>query len=159
MEGQSATHGQYRLGQFKAIDQIPVGASQSYVHTFTDEDLDRFINTLVSDAPVHVDDEWTRKETKFGRRVVHGVLTAALVSRPLTALLFEKLQVNGIIHTTRQKFIRPVYTGDTLTVTVTVAEILKDKNRIRCSTEIKNDREEVVLVGELEEYIVPPSGT
>ncbi len=152
MEDHNRTH-----GQFKTIDEIPIGASQSYEHTFTDEDLDSFIRTLVSDAPVHMDDEWTRKETKFGRRVVHGVITAALVSRPLATLLFQKLQVNGIIHTTRQKFVRPVYTGDRLTITVTVAELLKDKNRIRCSTEIKNDRGEVVMTGELEEYIVAPS--
>ncbi|MDP6782597.1 MAG: MaoC/PaaZ C-terminal domain-containing protein [Dehalococcoidia bacterium] len=157
MERQGQAEGHYRLEQFCSIDEVEVGASQSYVHTFTDDDLDLFVSKLVSDAPIHKDDEWIRKETGYGRRVVHGVLTAALVSRPLTTLLFKKLQVNGIIHLTSQKFLRPVYTGDTLTVTVTVAEILKDKNRIRCSTDIMNEKGELVMVGEFEEHIVPPA--
>ncbi|MDP6100930.1 MAG: MaoC/PaaZ C-terminal domain-containing protein [Dehalococcoidia bacterium] len=124
------------LGQFRSIDEVEVAVSQSYVHTFTDDDLDMFTDKLVSDAPIYRGDEWTRKETGYGRRVVNGVLTAAVVSRSLTALLFQKLQLNGIIHLATQKFLRPVYTGDILTVTVRLVEILKGKNRIQCSTDI-----------------------
>ena len=143
--------------QWNNIDQIPIGTSVTYDHTFTDEDLDLFIKKLVSDARIHVDDEWTRRETGFSRRVVHGVLTATLVSRAITKLCFEILQVNGIIHATRQKFVGPVYTGDKLTVTLKVNRIMRDENRMLCDTQVVNDRGETVMVGELEEYIIPPA--
>lgn len=97
--------------------------------------------------PHHMDAEWCKTQP-FGQRVAHGTLTFA-VAAGMTAG-----EVNPVAFTygyDKLRFVRPVYIGDTIRVTVRVSEKADDPKRpeygvVREQTTVENQRDEVVLV-------------
>ena len=84
--------------------------------TITNEDIIKFIDITGDDQPLHTDEEYA-KTTRFGTRVVHGMLTASLVS----GVLGTKLPGPGcILISSSFSFANPVKIGDTVDITVTV---------------------------------------
>jgi 3-hydroxybutyryl-CoA dehydratase len=82
--------------------------------------------------------------TPFGRRIAHGLYTASLIS----AMLGTWLPGRGAIYIAQTlNFRAPVRIGDTVTVIVTVAELIPDKSRARLTCVCKVGRQ-VVLDGE-----------
>jgi 3-hydroxybutyryl-CoA dehydratase len=93
--------------------------------------------------PVHVD-EAAAAQSRFGGRIAHGMLSAGLVS----AAIANRLPGPGAIYLAQtMKFTAPVRIDDTITVTLTVTELLS-KNRVRLSTVCRNQNGELVLDGE-----------
>ena len=87
------------------------GLSASFTKTFTDEDLESFIAITGDTNPLHVDDAFAAK-TRFGRRVVHGMLAASLFS----TMVGMRLPGTGAIYRAQTiRFLLPVYVGDTVT--------------------------------------------
>ena len=83
-------------------------------------------------------------KTSFGRRIAHGLYTASLIS----AVLGTRLPGPGAIYISQTlNFRAPVKIGDTVEVTVTVAELLPEKSRARLACICAVDGE-VVLDGE-----------
>ena len=68
------------------IEDFEVGQHASFRKTFTDEDVRRFIEITGDTNPLHVDDEFAAR-TQFGRRVIHGMLTASIFSTMVGMLL------------------------------------------------------------------------
>jgi 3-hydroxybutyryl-CoA dehydratase len=64
------------------LEDLLVGQTASYTKTFTEQDLTAFADATHDNNPVHFDEEFA-KTTPFGGRVVHGMLTASLISRSL----------------------------------------------------------------------------
>jgi 3-hydroxybutyryl-CoA dehydratase len=80
----------------------------------------------------------------FKNRIVHGGLVSALFS----TVLGMYLPGNGTIFLEQDsKFVKPVYLNDTITATVTVEEIILEKNRVRLTTEAINQKGETVVKG------------
>ena len=52
------------------------------------------------------------------------------------------------------KILKPVYMGDTITAVATVVDKLEEKHRVVIKTECFNQRDELVIVGEGQEYIM-----
>ncbi|MDX9706741.1 MAG: MaoC family dehydratase, partial [Azospira sp.] len=66
------------------------------------------------------------KETQFGGRIAHGMLSASFIS----AVLANKLPGPGTIYMGQTlKFRAPVRIGDTVTATVTVRDVVAEKKR------------------------------
>lgn len=102
----------------RTIDQVAVG------DTFVDRRVvdDAAVRTFAAvsgDAnPVHLDDAYAAS-TRFGRRIAHGALLGAYVSK----VLGMDLPGPGAIYLTQaMEFLAPVYVGDTVEVAVTVTE-------------------------------------
>ena len=112
--------------------------------TITDADVLLFAAVSGDNYEVHVDDEYA-KNTRFGRRIAHGMLTASLLSTVNGALLQRPGGIS-VMQTLHWK--APVYPGDTLTATSEVVELLPDKRRLRCKTTVVNQDGIVVLDGE-----------
>jgi len=94
--------------------------------------------------PLHFDEAFAA-QTSFGRPVVHGLLTAGLIS----AVLGTRLPGPGCVYLAQQlNFRRPVYVGDTVTARVEVVEVRKDKPLLRLKTTCANQHGEIVLGGE-----------
>ena len=128
----------------KTFEQFRVGDHAEVVRTFTHEDVERFAELSGDHHPTHLDEAYARA-TRFGGRVVHGMLTASLLSAA-NALL---LGVPGAITVEQTlRFLRPVRAGDTLTARSEVVEILPAQRRLRCRTTCVNQRGELVLAGE-----------
>ena len=84
------------------------------------------------------------KETIFGKRIVHGILTSGLIS----AVLANKLPGPGTIYLGQElKFTAPVYLGDDITATVEIVEIREDKKIIKLDTTCTNQDGKKVITG------------
>jgi acyl dehydratase len=77
--------------------------------------------------PLHVSDQFCEK-TRFGKRILHGPLTSALMSAPV-GMYFAGTAVAYLEHNCQFK--APVYAGDTLTTRWTVTgKIPKPKSSV-----------------------------
>jgi len=70
------------------IDDFHPGQHVMLSKTFTEDDVRRFIEITGDVNPLHVDDDFARC-TRFGRRVLHGMLTASIFSTMVGMLLHQ----------------------------------------------------------------------
>lgn len=122
---------------------LKIGDNASLSKTFTDSDVRTFAEISGDHNPIHIDDEFAAS-TRFERRLVHGMLTAGMIS----AVLGMQLPGPGSIYLKQElNFRAPVYIGDTITATVTVTKVREDKPIITLATACKNQDGETVIEG------------
>jgi len=63
-------------------DTLKIGDSAEYSKTITESDIYQFAEITGDYNPVHVDELYAQK-TRFKTRIVHGLLTAGLISTVL----------------------------------------------------------------------------
>ena len=123
---------------------LKIGDGASLTKTFTDEDVRTFAEISGDKNPVHLDDNYAAS-TQFKQRLVHGMLTAGLIS----AVLGTKLPGPGSIYLSQSiNFRAPVFINDTITATVTVSKTRMGKPIVTLETVCKNQDDVVVLDGE-----------
>jgi 3-hydroxybutyryl-CoA dehydratase len=111
--------------------------------TFTETDVRNFAGVSGDTNPMHLNEEFAQ-QTVFKGCIVHGMLTASLIS----AVIGTKLPGPGCIYMSQSlKFLAPVRVGDTVYAVVTVKELFPDKRRVLVSTSCFV-RETMVLDGE-----------
>lgn len=126
------------------IAGFTVGQSAELSRTLTEADVMAFAEVTGDFNPVHVDAH-AAASSSFGERIVHGMLTASLLS----ALLAMKLPGPGAIYLSQSlRFLRPVKLGDTVTARVEIVSIDIDKRRLTLATFIRNARGKNVVDGE-----------
>ncbi len=112
------------------IEDIQVGQTAQQSKTITETDIILFSAVSMDTNAIHLDEDYA-KTTRFGTRIVHGMLTGSLIS----SVLANRLPGPGTIFLTQtMKFLAPVHPGDTITATVTVLEVFPEKNRVRLET-------------------------
>lgn len=100
---------------------LAVGQRVTFVRTFTDLELFHYRMACGDDNPLHFSEEYA-KTTRFGRRIVHGMLTAS----PISTVLGTVLPGPGTIYKQQTlDFLRPVYVGETVTATVEIVSIVE----------------------------------
>jgi len=120
------------------------GDTASLSRTIGDDDIRAFANATGDHNPLHLDEEFA-KQTRFGKRIAHGMLSASLIS----AVIADELPGQGSIYLGQTlQFVAPVFLGDTVTARVTVTSIREDKPIIKLETVCTNQRDEVVIRGE-----------
>lgn len=120
------------------------GDTASVSKTITDNDIQKFADASGDHNPLHLDEEFA-KQTRFGRRIAHGMLGASLIS----AVIAHELPGQGSIYLGQAlRFLAPVFPGDTITATVTVISVREDKPILSLETVCTNQRDEVVISGE-----------
>lgn len=128
----------------KQFEDFRVGDKASYTKTFTEEDVARFVELTGDAHPAHRDGEYARRSA-YGRPVVHGMLTASLLSTTNGLLL----QTPGAVSIEQSvRFLRPVFIGDTITATSEVVRLIPERRWLRCKTTCTNQHGQEVLVGE-----------
>jgi 3-hydroxybutyryl-CoA dehydratase len=111
-------------------DELFVGQTASQSKTITETDIILFSAVSMDTNAIHLDEEYA-KTTRFGTRIVHGMLTGSVIS----SVLANRLPGPGTIFLSQSmRFLAPVHPGETLTATVTVTEIIKEKNRVKLET-------------------------
>ena len=128
------------------IEDFTVGQHASFTKTFTDDDVQRFIAITGDVNPLHVDDAFARK-TKFGRRVLQGMLTASILSTMVGMLLPG---TGAIYRSQTLNFLLPVYLGDTVSAHFVVRAIDREKHRLTIDSWIENAAGERVIEGTCE---------
>ncbi len=134
----------------KTIHEMNVGDFASRSLTITDSHVTLFAGITGDFNPVHVD-EVAASNSMFQQRIAHGMLTGSLFS----TLLGTTLPGEGSIYLGQDlKFLKPVFINDTITATVTVKELITEKNRVLFETTAINQHGDVVVRGVA--TILPP---
>ena len=105
--------------------------------------MQHFIAITSDVNPLHVDDAFAAK-TRFGRRVLHGMLTASIFSTMVGMLLPG---TGAIYRSQTLEFLRPVYIDDTVTAHFTVRSVDRTKHRLVIDAWIENEAGERVIEG------------
>jgi acyl dehydratase len=137
----------------RPYEALPVGAFESCVRLIDGEAIDAFAHAIQSFNPIHMDGDWARANTPYPDRVAHGVMTAALMSKPMVQFC-ERFGVHTALVSSTSKYLRPVVAGDTVTTTVRLVEKIDEKRRIRFEIEAKNQRGELVMLGDAIERVL-----
>lgn len=112
------------------LEDLSVGMSARYARTVTEADLVLFAGISGDSNPVHMDAIYAAK-TRFGGRIVHGMLSASFLS----TVIGSKLPGPGTIYLKQNlNFRAPVRIGDTVEASVTIADIVREKARIVLQT-------------------------
>ena len=128
----------------KSFDEVHIGDKDEIVHTITAAEVDAFAQLSGDYNPLHINEEYAKK-TFFGKRVVHGMLSASFIS----ALLGMKLPGPGSLWLSQTlNFLKPVFIGDILTVVAEVKEKVPAKNICIIETIVTNQNGQKVVAGE-----------
>ena len=127
----------------KTYSQINIGDKAFVEKTVSESDVYLFAGITGDLNPAHVNEE-AMKNTKFGGRIAHGMLSAGFIS----AVLGMQLPGPGSIYLSQSiQFKAPVRIGDTVKAEVEVLEKLA-KGRVRCKTTCSIQDGTVVAEGE-----------
>jgi acyl dehydratase len=128
----------------RTIEALAPGETAQIAREVERDDVTHFVDAVGDYNPVHSDPAYAAT-TLFKEPIAPGIFTAGLIS----AVIGTQLPGPGAIYLSQSlKFLKPVMLGDTITATVAVAEIVRDRNRVRLSTTCTNQHGDEVLSGE-----------
>lgn len=134
------------------FDEFTVG--QTFEHsvrrTVTEMDNVMFSALTHNPAPLHIDEDYCKKNTEWGQRIVNSAFTLGLV----VGVSVEDTTLGttvGNLGFNEVRFPKPVFHGDTLRSRSTVVELRESKSRpdaglVIFKHEGINQRDEVVAV-------------
>ena len=123
-----------------------IGRSTTFTKTVGETDIYLFAGISGDLGPNHVDEEYMRK-TRYGQRIAHGVLIVSYMSTCSTKLIEAAGNEPAVSYGyDRIRFVKPVFIGDTVTVTYTVAERDDERGEIRSQVTAHNQHGDVVAV-------------
>src|SRR5258708_7947917 len=131
--------------------EVKIGDRFSTSREVTDEVIHKFAEVWGDYNPIHLDEEFA-KQTRFGRRIAHGMLSGAFIS----AVLGNEFKDRKIVYLSQtMKFTAPVFLGDTVTATGTVTNIREDRGIVTLETVCANQNGETLVRGEAVVMIMP----
>ena len=102
------------------FEDLSVGMTERFTKTVASSDVVGFAQLTGDRNPIHLSEHFAAK-TSFRTRIAHGLYTASLIS----AVLGTRLPGPGAVYISQTlNFRAPVKIGDTVAVTVTVAELI-----------------------------------
>ena len=130
----------YKLTTF---DDLKIGQKAYLTKTITEEDLTHFIAITGDTNPLHIDESFA-KQTFFGQRIAHGMLSASLFS---TLLGMHIPGIGAIYKSQSLEFLRPVHIGDTLTAWFEIVSVNEESEEVVIKSWIENQIGENVIEG------------
>ena len=109
-----------KVARGRWFDELAVGETFGSTLTITDAHLLLGAGYVADFNPLHVDEEFARK-SRFGGRILHGMLTGALMGGPV-GMHFHGTAIAYLEHNTR--FLAPVRPGDTLAIAWTITRLV-----------------------------------
>lgn len=116
------------------LDDISIGLTQSFHVSVTTEMLEKFLEISQDTNPLHVDEAYALSKG-FKDKVVYGLLTSSFYSTlvgvhlPGRYCILQGLDIS---------FSKPVYVGDTLTITGEVSYINEAYKQLEIKATITN---------------------
>jgi 3-hydroxybutyryl-CoA dehydratase len=127
---------------------VAIGDKVSFSKTVSESDVYLFAGITGDLSDVHCNEEFMSKSA-FGRRIAHGVLSMGLMSTASTLMFTQHVQ-KYVGYTPvsqgydRVRFMGPVFFGDTVTITYTIAKLEGDRRRVLSDVTATNQRGETV---------------
>ncbi len=124
-------------------DKFYVGQKKIIYKTISEDDIYEFAKASGDNNPIHIDENYA-KNTIFRKRIAHGMLSGAYIS----AVLGNEFPGKGTIYLEQNiKFVRPVFIGDKLEISIKIIEITENR-KARLITNISNQDKKIVVEGE-----------
>lgn len=126
---------------------VAIGDHASFRKTVGESDVYLYAGLTGDLAPNHVDEDFMRR-TAYGRRIAHGTLVMGFMSTTSTRIVEQAgagaFAVSlGYDHV---RFLKPVFIGDTLTVSYTVTTLDPARSRSVSKIEVTNQDGALVAV-------------
>ena len=144
--------------------KVAPGDTVGFSKTIGESDVYLFAGLTGDFAPNHIDEEFMAA-TSFKRRIAHGALLVGFMSTCSTKLLDMATQrgsraVSLSLGYDRVRFLAPVYLGDTVNLSYTIAELDVERARTSADIEVKNQKGELVAVAKhLIKWVEPEPAT
>ena len=126
------------------LEQIKVGMSREFSVSINEEMAEKFADLSGDFNPLHMDESYA-KNTKFGKRVVHGMLLASFFSRLVGMYLPGK---KALYLLQNLRFKNPAFIGDNLTVIGKVTAVSEQLKLVTLETLILNFSGQTLVEGE-----------
>lgn len=98
--------------------------------TITEQMVNEFAELTGDKNPIHLDEEYA-KNSRFGRRIAHGMLVSSFISK----IIAMDYPGEGSIYVKQSlEFLQPCYIGDTLTYDITTTSV--DNGKYNLSTKV-----------------------
>ena len=130
-----------------SIIPLEVGNTCSFTKTVSESDVYQFGGITGDFSQMHFNEAFM-KSTRYGTRIVHGVLAFALGSTASTLIQqkYESTIPSASYGYDHVRFVNPVYFGDTLTATYTVTRVDEAEMKTYADVVITNQDGTVVCV-------------
>ena len=125
---------------------VAIGDTTTFTKTVGEYDVYSFAGISGDFAPNHVDKAYMEK-SGYGGLIAHGALLVGYMSTCSTKMAERSradASVTGVsLGYDRMRFLAPVFFGDTVTVTYTIASI--DREKMRATADIKITKQDGTL--------------
>lgn len=121
------------MNSYTIHDIIP-GLTESFTVTVTEEMMEHFYAITGDNSPIHMDPDYAAGRGYAGR-VVYGMLGASFFSTLAGVYLPGE---HCLLHSVECKFAKPIFIGDTLTITGKVDEVNETFMEIAIKATITN---------------------
>ena len=125
------------------FSELSPGVKQTFTAEVTEEKMAQFYALSGDCSPIHMSDAYAQ-ERGYPGRVVYGMLGASLFSTLAGVYLPGE---HCLLHGVECKFAKPVFIGDTLTVTGEIVETNDTFHTIKIKASITNQNGETVTRG------------
>ncbi len=125
------------------LSDIQPGLTESFTVTVTEEMMDHFYAISGDNSPIHMDADYAAQRGYPGR-VVYGMLGASFFSTLAGVYLPGE---HCLLHSVESKFAKPIFIGDTLTITGKVTEVNETFGEITIKATIENQDKKKVTRG------------
>ncbi|WP_120246494.1 CBS domain-containing protein [Halopiger aswanensis] len=133
-------------------ERVSVGDRVEFTKTITEADVRAFATASGDTNRLHLDESYAR-DTRFGRRIVHGTLVSGLISAALARLPGVTIYVSADL-----SFLSPVDIGDRVTA---VCEVIEEygRNKFQLTTDVIGADGDRVLEGQAAVLVDEPPET
>ncbi len=125
------------------LAELRPGMTESFTVTVTEEKMELFRQLSGDESPIHIDPEYAQQRGYPGR-VCYGMLGASFFSTLAGVYLPGE---HCLLHSVESKFAKPIFIGDTLTVTGVVDEVNETFSEITIKASITNQNGKKVTRG------------
>ena len=126
------------------FEQIEIGLCKEFHVDITQSMVDDFAKISGDFNPIHMNEEFA-KSTKFGGKIVHGMLLASFLSQMVGMYLPGKYA----LYTSQSlEFKNPCFVGDEITVSSIITDKSNSTKIIKLESNITNHKNQILLHGE-----------
>ena len=127
---------------------LKIGDTTSFTKTVSESDVYQFAGITGDFSPNHVNKAYMEKSS-YGRLMAHGALIVGFMSTVSTQIIAHSREAEETpvsVGYDKVRFLKPVFLGDTITVTYTISEIDVVRRRSTAGIEVTNQNDELVAV-------------
>ena len=130
---------------------VPIGREVRFTKTVSESDVYLYAGITGDFSPNHVNQTYMERSV-WGRRMAHGMLLVGFISTASTMAIADTREDTAetpvAVGMDRLRFLKPVFIGDTVTVSYRIDRFDATKRRTFARAELTNQDDELVAVAD-----------